>query len=109
MIFQSTDIFNLLRHYTRRFSEAQTFSTYYLGTTQDDSLKHKHFQLTKMSARNVQLHLEQGRACFNVQWCTKWAVMNDIAQWWKAIFAVMNHEEIKATLIYWYVRVESFV
>ena len=30
-----------------------------------------------------------GRACFNVQWCTKCAVINENVHWWKAVCAVM--------------------
>jgi len=36
--------------------------------------------------------------------------MNEIVQWWKGVFVVMNHEEIEAKLSNWYVkdvRVES--
>jgi len=29
------------------------------------------------------------RACFNMQWCTKCAVMTWNVQWWKAIYVVM--------------------
>ena len=36
------------------------------------------------------------RACFNVQWCTECAVMNENVQWRKAVFVVISHEEIKA-------------
>jgi len=32
------------------------------------------------------------RACFNVHWCTKCAVMNENVQRWEAIFAAMNDE-----------------
>jgi len=38
---------------------------------------------------------DTGRACFDVQWCTKCAVMIENVQWWKAVCAVMNYEEIK--------------
>jgi len=36
------------------------------------------------------------RACFNVQWCTRHAALNENVQWWKAVFVVMSHEEIRS-------------
>jgi len=34
-------------------------------------------------------------ACFNVQWCTKCAVMNENMQWWKAVFAMTNKGKVE--------------
>jgi len=39
------------------------------------------------------LNAPEARACFNVQWCTKCAVMTENVQWWKAVCAVMKQEE----------------
>ena len=39
------------------------------------------------------------KSCFNAQWCTKCALMNENVQWLKAVSAVMNYEEIKGDLV----------
>jgi len=40
---------------------------------------------------NALLQYQICRACFNVQWCTKCAMMNESVQQWKAVFVMMNY------------------
>ena len=57
------------------------------------------------------------RACFNVQWRTKCAVMNENVEWWKAVFAVMNkwlrggkvEKKLKNSVIWcWWLKQRDF-
>jgi len=43
------------------------------------------------------------RAGFNVQWCTKCAVMNESVQWWKAVFVIV----VKFKLFLKFIKVQA--
>ena len=48
------------------------------------------------------------RACFNMQWCTKCAVMNENVQWWKAALVMILGEIRDFVVESWKVTKEIF-